>query len=174
MAWVTPAQVSVGEIPTHTTWNQNAVANLKAIYGAPAARIYRNSDQSISSGGYNAIQFSHTSYANGITVDLDFFNTRLTIATAGIYLISAKVQIANYVSAGYKEVQLWKNGSGNIIGEYYTYSQLKEWIHISSLVELAVNDYIEVAADRNSITITVSLDGETESAYLSAHWIAGN
>ena len=97
----------------------------------------------------------------------DNFNTtnnRFVAPRAGLYMFSAQVQWKNATtSGGYNYAGLWKNGNAH---RYFTGARISSQAFNSDytqagsvLMDLAVNDYVQLAAYQNSSSPVLSSGG---------------
>jgi hypothetical protein len=86
-------------------------------------------------------------------------NTRITIKTAGKYLIGGAVQTSSNTALG---LRILLNGSTQIARLFQGNSGVTEGATISTLYDFSVNDYIELqAATGTAVGATTSGDSAT-------------
>lgn len=125
----------------------------------PAFSAYLNADVALAANvtvkvGMNAKEFDTATAFNTTT-------SRFVAPVAGYYMISANVQVNK--STGILTASLWKNGtqyragsSSDVTGNRTT---------VTTLVQLAVNDYVEVFVSSQSAGTIIGLKEQT--------WITG-
>jgi hypothetical protein len=108
----------------------------------PAARVYHNANQSIATGTETTLAFNSERFDNDTIHDTSSNNSRLTCKTAGKYLISAQVQ---WEAGGTSRriLYLRLNGTTKIATKRFAAFEESE-NDITTLYDLAVNDYVEV------------------------------
>ena len=114
-----------------------------------SGKLTMGGNQSINSGNETLVNFDTSGFTPiGITVDAT--NKKMTILTAGKYLITVKLVYSATVDNKSYQLRIKKNGTTNIsiswatssvvLGTYYSQ------IVVSDVFNLAVNDYIEIYA----------------------------
>ena len=104
--------------------------------------------QSINNQSETLVNFDTSVIALGITVDTT--NKKMTVLTAGKYLISAKIGYSATVDNKSYQMRIKKNGSQIAIAWITSAVPAAETYYneliISDVFDLAVNDYIEIYA----------------------------
>ena len=156
----------MGTIPTPGTQTASAVVSSTLLNGfrdvmafwsnPPACQAYQSTAQSIPNNTYTAVKLNSELYDNvqaGDTPmhDLVTNNTRITVRTAGMYLIAGSVGFATNTT-GVRKVQLYKNAATGL-GEATAppVSGVTTAIPVGPvIVPLAVGDYVEIRAFQTS------------------------
>lgn len=137
----------------NTAFSAELIASGKTV--TPVARAYRlaTSAQDIPNNAWTSIGFDAETSDNDNIHDTATNNTRFTCKTAGVYSLFGVVHITNN-STGVREARILLNGgsfsnvlasdSRNAVNGDHTI------IPISTTVELAVGDYVELQAYQNS------------------------
>ncbi len=123
---------------------------------APAARVYHNSTQSITTAtqtilAFDGERFDHAAGVASTQHDTVTNNSRLTCRYAGNYQITASVEFASNTT-GIRQVALWLNGASQIAAERTvpTTGGFPTLVNVTTLWALAVNDYVEVRIYQDS------------------------
>jgi len=106
-------------------------------------RVYRSSDQSISSGDWTKVQFDVESY-DGLN-EYSLTNYRFTAQAAGYYLINSHISMA-IEAPKVLDVRIYKNGATIINSTVHNSagSGFRLTNSIVDILSLAADDYIEV------------------------------
>ena len=149
-------EVKISDADTHTVLNklQFDASNYLKVYdmsGSPrGARITRTTDQSIASGGYVAISFNSEIFDVGGCCDLVANPTRITCVQAGYYAIFGNVSFTAHAT-GRRIVAVKYNGGSYIaIVDLPNNGAYATKLCVSTLYQLAVDDYIELFVYQNS------------------------
>lgn len=139
-------QVTSNRIRFH---DGTAVRDLWAV-NPPAARAFHNANQSINNTTATTLAFNSERFDTDTIHDTATNNSRLTCKTAGKYLVFAHVQWASGAGT-YRQTNLFLNGATNIaivIGP--PSSGNVTYQHVSTVYDLAVNDYVEIIVQQDS------------------------
>lgn len=170
--------VSTGDVYTATAHN-NIVTNVNNYRVPPTALISRVTTQSIPNSTLTAVQFTAEGWDTDDMATLASNNDRLTIKTAGLYLIVANATLeAN--STGQRDIQIiqvpaptWA-GNGYVASNSYVYSggsiNLFQEMSASVVTTCAVNDYFYVNVWQNTGG-ALNLRADARPASLSATWL---
>jgi hypothetical protein len=119
----------------------------------PSTRVYRATAQSIPNTTWTPIQFSTVRYDNGGQWAAGQ-PTRLTCQVAGTYAVWGAVQFVPSTGGATRAAAIWKNGNyiatGGIQGITIPATGGYPMANTPTLVQLAVGDYIEIAAYQDS------------------------
>lgn len=114
------------------------------------ARVYHSASQVIPHIAMTTLAFNSERWDTDTIHDLVINNSRLTCKTAGKYLISASVEWAPN-AVGYRQLVLFLNGGINIAMVNPNANAIATTrITISTVYNLAINDYVEVLAYQTS------------------------
>jgi hypothetical protein len=136
-------------------WNGSAWVDITASFLllSDAARVYRNSDQSIPNTTWTPISFSSVRYDNN-SLFSSGDPTKLTCKRAGKYLIIG--QVGFYPNAtGYRTAGIFVNGTappasiavGNIPGQVVS---VGPDLTLSTIYSLSIGDYVTLSVWQNS------------------------
>ena len=116
----------------------------------PRARVRRSTDQSIPTGAGLTTPVSYDTVAPGTTAGMWAIGTptRLTCVQAGGYNVGANIQwqtLGADANSGHRLVILRRNGTETLVADQRDTSRSQATIqNVSTQVDLAVGDYIEV------------------------------
>lgn len=128
------------------------------------ARVTKTSNQLIPNDLFTAISFSNVRYGpSGIWSTLN--PSRLTCTAAGKYLIGGTIIFAGG-TAGSRQMAIMLNGNTFIARDISSFST--GTCVLSTVYNLAVNDYVELMAYQNNGS---ALNVLAESAYSPEFWI---
>lgn len=159
-----------------TAWAQDGLN-----WDPPACRIYHNVAQSAANGAFHVLSFNTERYDTDSMHDTAVNNSRITINTAGIYIVTAHVEIT--AAADYTDTLLGLrlNGSSTNVIAYQRdrdpgTANDTRILSVATTWKFAQNDFVEThflqsngaAAARN---IVASLALEPYRAEMSACWI---
>lgn len=135
----------------------------------PMCRVKRTSGQTVNDASPTIATFDAEDFDTDEMHDNSTNNSRVTIKTAGVYLIMASAAYTAGVSDD-ASMSLLKNGSGGI-GGYVSWGPANTGAGMTStlLIELAVNDYIELSLYQNNSANTARTTDTTQT-YLMAVW----
>jgi len=116
----------------------------------PACRAYHDADQSLTNDTHTVLSLNSERFDTDTIHDTATNNSRLTCKTAGKYIISANAGFASNVT-GERILDILLNGA-TVIGRHRADANGVNitTIAVSTLYDLAVNDYIEMRAYQNS------------------------
>lgn len=157
--WVSPVSATLDKTTGNTideTMTDAIASNFYHLGGTSGhigARVYNSADISVANTTMSALTFNSERYdldPNGAIHDTSSNTGRLTVRTAGKYLFLATVRWASN-STGYRLASLRSNGTqtiatvtDNAVNGDATVQQ------VSSVVDLAASDYVEVLVYQNS------------------------
>lgn len=127
--------------------NSHMAANGIDAHGTmPAARVYHNVDQSISHNTLTALAFNSERFDTDTIHDTATNNSRLTCKTAGKYNIIGQVTFASSTT-GLRSINIKLNGATIIAFiEASADNSGADRLQVTTLYDLAVNDYVELVA----------------------------
>lgn len=143
---------SPGNFWTAALWNANILNGLNYLFSPVRFKAYSSTTQSLGSG----------TAAISLTLDTEIVDSdgghstttntsRYTVQTAGLYFVTGSVCFATS-SAGTRTLQVLQNG-GAVFGsavQAMPSATNGASVFTATLVQAAVNDYIEIAAWQNS------------------------
>lgn len=138
-----------GGTPDSVTFLLSAMQNL-FLSSVPRVRAYNNADITIADSTLTVIALPNERFDSDTMHDNTTNNSRLTCKTAGLYKIEGTVLFKpNATGRRFAVVRL--NGS-SYIGQDETCADVSNYpaLNVSSVYELAVNDYVELLAFQSS------------------------
>lgn len=116
------------------------------------ARVYRDSDQSIPDGTPTIItSYNQEQYDQDTIHDVSTNPSRLTCKTAGKYIITGNVIFgSDDTLTGIRELSLFLNGTTEICKDRKGATNEYPTCLVSTIYDLAVNDYLELQVFQNS------------------------
>jgi hypothetical protein len=130
----------------------NAGATAPEWFTPPACRVYHNAAQSINNATTTALAFNSERFDTEAMHDTSINNSRITIVTPGVYLLTATVFFAG-TAAGEYDAEFRVNGSTYIAYEndrWPTGGSISPGFAIATVYKLAANDYVEVTVAQNT------------------------
>lgn len=139
---------------------------------APAVRVYRNGVFTLNHGVDTVITFDNERFdqaGNAADTQHDNVtnNSRLTCRYAGVYQISATVEfVSNATGIRYLHIRL--NGTTDIAADIApAVSGSPHRMSLSTLYQLAVNDYVELGANQTSGgNLNISVIGNSSPEFM--------
>lgn len=123
----------------------------KSFFESIGARVYHSVDQSFANGAYAALAFNSERYDTDTIHSNVTSNSRLTCKTAGKYLIGGWMSFAAS-GIGARQGSIVLNGSATLDAEIIAASGTgsNTALSLSTVYELAVNDYVQLYAYQGS------------------------
>lgn len=175
MAWVTPSNVATGDVLTASKWNQDVVENTEFLFTPPMCVLSTTTNVTMATAniGY-AIPFgAGTELADTDSMhDTATNNSRITITTAGVYVLTANAgfQVSNFANS-YRALFIRRDGSSVISQHLHAQpSGLNYYFSCSVIVNASAGTYYEAMVQHND---NVSRDTATSVQPLgfSAVWV---
>ncbi len=162
--------VSTGDVYTATAHN-NIVANVNNYRVAPACAAYHNVVQSIPNATATAVLLNSEYYDTDDMHSTSTATSRITIATAGIYQLTANILFSN-AGTGMRDLVFWKNGATtyrgsstlNITASFFTN------LNATTTMSLAASDYIEAYVYHTQGT-ALEIRGDINGVHVTATWL---
>lgn len=149
--WVDPTtwNITTGHVASQTDL-QIVKDDLTFLGTKPAARAYNLVAISIANNTPTALTFDSERFDTDTIHDTVTNTSRLTCKTAGLYLIIGNIEYASN-AAGVRDTQIRLNAVRTLVGDVRTSSNVGATsVSLSTLYQLAVNDYLELQATQNS------------------------
>ena len=145
MAYTAPTTRSTGNLITAANWNTDLVDNIAFLANPPSCRVYNSAAISITtSGTAQALTFNSERYDTDTMHDTATNTGRITIKTAGLYVVFALVEFASNAT-GYRQAYIRLNGTTVIAAQSGpAATSLGTELNPTCIYKFAVNDYIEV------------------------------
>lgn len=177
MAYTTPRTWVAGEHPTAAQFNANIRDNVSFLANPPACRVYRATSQSITNNSLTVVTFDTERYDTDSMHSTSSLTSRITINTAGIYVVSAHIVWQADTDYTRRLFDLLLNGA-TIIARKSDESAAHgiandEGWNLSTQYKLAAADYVEVrvfqtntSAGANNVTAATNYSPE-----FAATWV---
>jgi hypothetical protein len=149
----------------------------------PAVRLTKSTSQTASDNTLTTVSFDGSSFDttgmhnNGATSDCTMTpnNCRVTIATAGIYNVSATVSWHTTTKGGDRFIEIDKNGTttevARAVGPASFFSTNGTIQAVSGLAKLVPGDFLQLAVVENQ-NPAATLDINANDTILSVNWVA--
>ena len=162
------SDVTAGSVLTATLFNQ-VQTNVRNYRVPPACSVARTATQSINSATDTRIAFTAGAEFDTESPSDPMFssgsNTRITIQTTGIYIVTANLRWAAN-STGVRYCTIWKNGAAVASLGYASPGSVDGDMSSSRVISLADNDYLEMNVYQTSgVALNINW------AYLAAAWV---
>lgn len=170
--YTTVPTVNPGDAILASSYNTYQKDNVNNLIVPAAVLAVRTADQTIPSSTSTAIQFNAADeFDTDAMHDTVTNNTRITINTAGIYVISATVNIASVNTNGtFRLVAIRKNGSSEIATNNPG-PIVDARVTTTTIANAAVNDYFEAVVFQDTGgNVTLTTIGPARALF-SAVWV---
>lgn len=172
MGYTTPTTRASGYIVTAAAWNTDLVENIKFLANPPACRVTHNTTQSLNDAVETTVSFNTERFDTNSMHDTVTNNSRITINTAGIYVVGFHGQFAaanDYVN-GYGILRLNGTTYISLAGSDQSVVGISDFqVCTTTLYKFAVNDYIEVRALQNN-TASAARNLQQGTAFSPEFW----
>lgn len=158
---------AAGDVFTESMWDDYLRTNLNNLIVPAAVRAHRTTTQSIPHSTFTDLLFDSERFdTDGMHSTVTNTN-RLTVTTPGLYLIGGHVYWA-FNGTGLRSLRIMLNGSTALgYTEHVTSSLSGPGQQISTLYNLAANDYVTLNVWQNSGS---AVNIETGAAYSAEFW----
>jgi hypothetical protein len=162
--------VSTGDVLTATNFN-NVLTNVNNYRVAPACAAYHSVAQSIPNATATAVLLNSEYYDTDDMHSTSTATSRITIATAGIYQLTANILFSN-AGTGMRDLVFYKNGATtnrgsstlNITASFFTN------VNATTTMSLAASDYIEAYVYHTQGT-ALDIRGDINGVHVTATWL---
>jgi hypothetical protein len=174
MAYTAPTTRSTGNLITASIWNTDLVDNISFLANPPACKATRTSTQAIVTATATAIQFNAAdAYDTASMHDTVTNNTRVTMATAGLYVIVGYTEWELNATGTYRQARLRVNGTTAIAIQTHSAGTLSAntayETSLSTIYKAAANDYVELVVQHDR---GANLNAWNANAlYLAVTWV---
>ena len=110
----------------------------------PFCLAYHNANQTIPNGTTTYLDLNSTMWDNDDMHDDAVNNSRITIKTAGVYLVTANVLFDDAHESGDRAVSIWLNRTDQISQQKGTGTDTNNGRQVSVVYYFDVDDYVEV------------------------------
>lgn len=170
---VASAPSDIGLAGTNTEGAATSFARSNHIHGhnPPACRVFHNANQSIAVSAVSQILAFNSERYDTSTMHDPAANTKITIPTAGLYLVTAGVEFASNAT-GYRQIELLVGGATFIgIDNRTAVNGDTTKLNIATVYKFTAGQYIEVRALQNSGgALNVTNFGQSSPEF-SATWV---
>lgn len=175
MAYSAPTTITTGQLVTASLMNADWGGNITFLANPPACRVYHAATQSIvTSGTPQILAFNTERFDTNTMHDTVTNNSRITINTAGLYVVNAYVEFAASAT-GTREVDLLVNGTTFIAVDLRPATAAGTTvIAVSSMWKFAATDYVQARVTQSSGGALNVSAGSATSAHtcdFSAAWV---
>jgi hypothetical protein len=165
-------------IPTTTTGSvytaaahNNIVTNVNNYRVPPACAAYNNATQSIANATAVAVALNAEYYDTDGMHDTVTNNSRITIATDGIYVVTGNV-LFDIGGTGIRDIAIYKNGTttyrgagtNNMSASFFTD------LSVASTMSLVAGDYIQLYVYHTQGT-AINVRGDANGVHFAATWL---
>lgn len=173
MPYVSPAAVVSGAVISKTTFGDVVKADLDYLANPPACRAYRTTTQSITSGTWTSLALNAERFDTDTMHDNVTNSSRLTIKTAGLYVVTGNVYWASSAAGNQRLTRLYVNNATEIcVASSPVSAALPQPAQVvSTIYKFAVNDYVELFVYQDSGGALNVQNVANWSPELSAVWI---
>lgn len=142
--------VATGDVLTATGYN-NAQTTLNNHTVPPMASVYRAAALSqTTSGAYQAVSWDTEHFANTDSMWVVGTPTRITLATAGIYMVTASVTFNGSATGSLRAMRIDRNGAAFAYGQLVPPNGTINYMNMTSLVESDGSHYVEVMVSQDT------------------------
>lgn len=172
MPYTSPAAIVSGTVISKSTFGDVVKADLDYLANPPACRVYHNVSQSVAtSGAFTKLAMNSERYDTNSMHDTVTLNTRITMNTAGLYVVGGLVDFANNVT-GERLATILLNNTVDIAGQRINADTVADTIlNPSAVWKFAAGDYIELRAFQTSGGALNVLASSGVSCEFWATWI---
>lgn len=147
--YTVPHTITAGELVTVATMNNEWGGNVTFLANPPSCRVTHNATQAVSDITFTKLAFNTETYDTGGMHDPVTNNSRITISTAGIYLVtfSGEYASANDYVVVYADIFL--NNTTKLVEQRWhpnTAAADVRDVMLATQYKFAAADYIEVRA----------------------------
>jgi len=173
MPYSTPVTAVTGAVATAGDWNTGVRDNMGFLSAPPGAKVTHNASQSVTSGVLFVMAFNAERWDNDAMHSTTTNNSRLTIKTAGRYLIVASVGFESN-AAGARAATIRKNGNTPIatVVTPAAGGGNRTILTPSTIAGCSVNDYFEVEVYQDSlVALNVGSGAAEDMGDFAAQWL---
>ena len=175
MPYTTPSTITTGQLVTPTIMNNEWGGNVSFLANPPACRVTHNAAQSVTNNVVLWLAFNTETYDTDSMHDTVTNNSRITIKTAGIYVVTFNVVLGTDNDYGLIEAIIRLNGTAvianNGIGTLTSTADSPP-LSVATQYKFAVNDYIEAGVYQvNTSAAANNALSQSSSPLFAATWI---
>ena len=159
----TPRTWVAGEYPTAAQLNAEIKDSVNFLNGAPAARAYHSIAQSIGNAAWTIVAFNSERFDNYAMHDNATNNSRITVVTGGVYLLTTRVSYAAN-GTGTRLLDVYQSGlSVDTFGPIAGNGTHGNHLAMTTVSKAVAGDYFQVATYQDS-TVALNVTAATFSA----------
>lgn len=170
MAWTTPRTWVTSEVVSASLLNTHVRDNLNALYSPPYAHVYQTTATSLANAAWTTIGFDTETADSTNMHDTSTNNSRITIGTAGLYLVVGQVAFATTSSTGSRSAQVTLNGTTQLITSSPA-SALAHTTIVTGFVQCTAGQYLELKAYHTYGSAMNTTTGATGATQFQARWM---
>jgi hypothetical protein len=172
MAYSSPATVVTATTIT-STWGNSVKAATDYLANPPACRVYHSTTQSAANATATTLSFNSERYDTNTMHDTVTNNSRITMTTAGLYLVTAHVAFAANAT-GQRDLYLQVNATTYIA--MHTNPTIgaggETFLSVATVFKFAASDYIIARVFQNSGgALNVNGSSLAYGCEMSATWV---
>jgi hypothetical protein len=143
---------AANDVFTESMWDDSLRMNINNLIVPAACSVRKSGTQSIPHDSSTAVTFDVEDFDTDTMHDNAVNQSRITINTAGIYIISGLVGFAPTAGGGVREASIRKNGASTYLSlaKYVALTSTENFVQVAVIANLAVNDYVELYAYQSS------------------------
>lgn len=162
--------VATGDVLTAAAWNAQAT-NVNNYRVPPACAAYHSVAQSIPNATATAVLLNSEYYDTDDMHSTSTATSRITIATAGIYQLTANV-LFDIGGTGMRDLAFYRNGATtyrgsstmNITASFFT------TVNATTTISLAAGDYVEAYVYHTQGS-ALNIRGDANGVHFTATWL---
>lgn len=171
--YTTVPDKATGDVFTEAMWDTYIKDNINNLIVPPACRVYHSANQSIPNNAATTLSLNSEDFDTDSMHDTVTNNSRITINTTGIYVITLNV-LWGTSTAGDRTAQIWLNGADYIAGDTRPAPDNSSYNgeqSVSVVRAFTAGDYVEARVTQDSGGGLNVLVQNNRSPYFSAAWI---
>lgn len=163
---------STGTVPP-VSWGTQIDANMDFFSLPPSCKVERTAAQSIPNAADTVLLFTAERWDTDAMHSTVTNTGRITCVTAGKYLVGGTVEFAVNGTGVQRRVYIRRNGVG-AVGQSFVVPQSSyvARVSVTTLVSLAVADYVELVVHQDSGGALNVVDVDQNSPEFWADWVA--
>jgi len=164
--YTVPHTIASGELVSVATMNNEWGGNITSLFNPPACRITNNANQSIPNSADTALTFNTELFDTDAMHSTASLTDRITINTAGLYLIIGTVEWATAVNGSVKVIL---NGVSTVGFSSIAANSSRQVV--TTLYKAAVRDYFQLVVAQFSGGAVNSNTAASYAPIFSAVWV---
>ena len=171
MPYTTPHTITVGELVTVDTMNDEWGGNVAFLANPPACRVYHNAAQSTTTGVELSLALNSERWDTDTMHSTVTNNSRITFTTGGLYLLVGHIEFAANAT-GYRLASIrWQNTTTLAVQTTKPHGTFADRLTVTCVYGFGAGEWVELRAFQDSggslnVNSTANFSPE-----LSATWI---